>query len=185
MARVHFQAGYVSDRHRVEDFAQAIRAIGEPIHARTADEISMAKLLTLLFEITALFDMKTRTELVMLQKTMVVVEGVGRTLDPRLDMWATSEPVVRTWIENNLGPVGKIADAATLVGSLARGAAALPDILLRAERIVLQFESAAENGMGLSIETIEKIASIEARRIRWLGVALWIIALAVLYRTFR
>ncbi len=158
VARVHFQAGYVSDRHRVEDFAQAIRAIGEPIHARTADEISMAKLLTLLFEITALFDMKTRTELVMLQKTMVVVEGVGRTLDPRLDMWATSEPVVRTWIENNLGPVGKIADAATLVGSLARGAAALPDILLRAERIVLQLESAAENGMRLSVETIEKIA---------------------------
>ena len=185
VARVHFQAGYVSDRHRVEDFAQAIRAIGEPIHARTADEISMAKLLTLLFEITALFDMKTRTELVMLQKTMVVVEGVGRTLDPRLDMWATSEPVVRAWIENNLGPAGKIADAATLVGSMARGAAALPNMLLRAERIVLQLESAAENGMGLSIETIEKIAGIEARRVRWLGIALWVIALAVVYRTFR
>ena len=184
VARVHFQAGYVPDRHRVEDFAQAIRAIGEPIHARTADEISMAKLLTLLFEITALFDMKTRTELVMLQKTMVVVEGVGRTLDPRLDMWATSEPVVRAWIENNLGPAGKIADAATLVGSMARGAAALPNILLRAERIVQQLESAAENGMGLSIETIEKIAGIEARRVRWLGVALWVIALAVVYKTF-
>ncbi len=71
--------------HKVEDFAQAIRAIGEPIHARTADQISMAKLLTLLFEITGLFDMKTRTELVLLQKTMVVVEGVGAHPRPQAE----------------------------------------------------------------------------------------------------
>ena len=108
---MHFEAGYVPAHHSVEDFAQALRAIGEPIHDRRADEISMAKLLTLLFEITALFDMATRTELVMLQKTMVVVEGVARTLDPKLDMWTTSEPVVRDWIERHLGPVGRIEDA--------------------------------------------------------------------------
>ena len=77
VAQVHFEAGYVPPHHSVEDFAQAIRAIGEPIHDRRADEISMAKLLTLLFEITSLFDMATRIELVMLQKTMVVVEGRG------------------------------------------------------------------------------------------------------------
>ena len=85
VAEVHFEAGYVPDIYRVEDFAQAIRAIGEPIHSRTADQISMAKLLTLLFEITALFEMTTRIELVMLQKTMVVVEGVARKLDPQLE----------------------------------------------------------------------------------------------------
>jgi len=78
VAEVHFEAGYVPETFSIDDFAQAVRAIGEPIHARTADQISMAKLLTLLFEITAIFEMKTRTELVMLQKTMVVVEGVGR-----------------------------------------------------------------------------------------------------------
>jgi ubiquinone biosynthesis protein len=89
---VHFEAGYVPPHHAVEDFAQAIRAIGEPIHDRRADEISMARLLTLLFEVTAIFDMATRTELVMLQKTMVVVEGVARQLDPKLDMWTTAEP---------------------------------------------------------------------------------------------
>ncbi len=87
---MHFEAGYVP-AHSVEDFAQAIRAIGEPIHQRKADEISMAKVLTLLFDVTALFDMSTRTELVMLQKTMVVVEGVARSLDPKLDMWTTAE----------------------------------------------------------------------------------------------
>ena len=96
--------------YRVEDFAQAIRAIGEPIHSRPADQISMAKLLTLLFEVTALFEMTTRLELVMLQKTMVVVEGVARKLDPQLNMWATAEPVVGDWIADNLGPRGRIED---------------------------------------------------------------------------
>ena len=84
---MHFDAGYVPRQHSVENFAQAIRAIGEPIHSRTADDISMAKLLMLLFEVTGLFDMRTRPELLLLQKTMVVVEGVARSLDPKLDMW--------------------------------------------------------------------------------------------------
>ncbi len=106
VAKVHFEAGYVPAHHSVEDFAQAIRAIGEPIHQRRADEISMSKVLTLLFDITALFDMSTRTELVMLQKTMVVVEGVARSLDPRLDMWTTAEPVVRSWITKNAARSG-------------------------------------------------------------------------------
>ena len=75
VAEVHFEAGYVPGHHSVENFAQAIRAIGEPIHNRTAEEISMAKLLTLLLEVTGLFDMQTRPELILLQKTMVVVEG--------------------------------------------------------------------------------------------------------------
>ena len=118
VAEVHFEAGYVPHVHRVEDFAQAIRAIGEPIHSRTADQISMAKLLTLLFDITALFDMTTRVELVMLQKTMVVVEGVARKLDPQLNLWSTSEPVVGEWIAANLGPRGRIEDAGRGVSSV-------------------------------------------------------------------
>ena len=104
VAEVHFEAGYVPHTYRVEDFAQAIRAIGEPIHARPADQISMAKLLTLLFEVTALFEMTTRLELVMLQKTMVVVEGVARKLDPHLDMWRTAEPVVGSLDRREPGP---------------------------------------------------------------------------------
>ena len=114
--------------HSVESFAQAIRAIGEPIHNRTAEDISMAKLLTLLFEVTGLFDMRTRPELLLLQKTMVVVEGVARSLDPKLDMWTTAEPVVREWIERNLGPVGKLEGAAEGAGEIGRflGAGAGP-----------------------------------------------------------
>jgi ubiquinone biosynthesis protein len=78
----------------------------------------MAKLLTLLFEITGLFDMKTRPELLLLQKTMVVVEGVARSFDPNLDMWATAEPVVREWIERHLGPAGRLEDVAQGAGEV-------------------------------------------------------------------
>ena len=185
VAEVHFEAGYVPSVHRVEDFAQAIRAIGEPIHSRTADQISMAKLLTLLFEITGLFDMKTRTELVMLQKTMVVVEGVARRLDPKLDMWKTSEPVVREWIERNLGPMGKLQDAGLAAGLLGRFAAQLPDVLVRAENIAIHLETASERGFQLSPDSIEAIGKAEARRARWGNVALWLIAGTLIWMAFQ
>jgi ubiquinone biosynthesis protein len=134
VAEVHFEAGYVPRSYRVEDFAQAIRAIGEPIHARPAEQISMAKLLTLLFEVTALFEMTTRLELVMLQKTMVVVEGVARKLDPHLNMWATAEPVVGGWIADNLGPRARIEDFARGLSGLARLVGESPERLERLAR---------------------------------------------------
>ena len=181
VAEVHFEAGYVPDTHRVEDFAQAIRAVGEPIHSRTADQISMAKLLTLLFEITALFDMRTRTELVLLQKTMVVVEGVARSLDPKLDIWSTSEVVVRGWIEQNLGPIGKLQDAARNLGFVGKAAFSLPDMLERAERTSRRIESASEHGFQLSAASIEAIGRAEAYRARWGNRALWVIAAALMW----
>ena len=145
VAEVHFEAGYVPHAYRVEDFAQALRAIGEPIHSRTADEISMAKLLTLLFEITALFEMTTRVELVMLQKTMVVVEGVARKLDPQLNMWSTAEPVVGAWIAENLGPRGQFDDVSRGLTSLA---AFLADAPRRLEEIANRLDAASGAGPG-------------------------------------
>jgi ubiquinone biosynthesis protein len=179
VAEVHFEAGYVPSHHAVDDFAQAIRAIGEPIHDRTADQISMAKLLTLLFEITGLFDMQTRTELVMLQKTMVVVEGVARTLDPQLDMWKTSEPVVREWIERNLGPLGRIQDAGRGALNLAGLLVHVPGLVTRAERLATTLEEAAHRGFPLAPESLEGIGRAEARRARWGNAALWIVASAL------
>ncbi len=167
VAIAHFEAGYVPRHHAVEDFAQAIRAIGEPIHARTADQISMAKLLTLLFEITALFDMKTRTELVMLQKTMVVVEGVARRLDPRLDMWSTAEPVVRGWIEDRLGPRGKIEEVGRGLAALGRALADGPQLLERIERL-------AERAEAEPAPAPEREGGA-----RWRTLALWVIALSL------
>jgi ubiquinone biosynthesis protein len=176
VAEVHFEAGYVPAKHSIDDFAQAIRAVGEPIHQRRADEISMAKLLTLLFEITGLFDMETRPELVMLQKTMVVIEGVARTLDPQLDMWSTAEPVVREWIERHLGPIGKLQDAGEGVAGLARAAMKLPDLVSRGERLVGELETSAITGFSLSSQSIEAIGKAEARRAKWGNAALWTIA---------
>ncbi len=144
VAEVHFEAGYVPHTYRVEDFAQALRAIGEPIHSRTADQISMAKLLTLLFEITALFEMATRVELVMLQKTMVVVEGVARKLDPQLNMWSTAEPVVGAWIADNLGPAGRLEDLSRGLSSLAVFLADAPRHL---EKIAARLESDADEAV--------------------------------------
>lgn len=181
VAEVHFEAGYVPARHSVDDFAQAIRAIGEPIHQRSADQISMAKLLTLLFEVTGLFDMRTRTELVMLQKTMVVVEGVARSLDPHLNMWTTAEPVVRGWIERNLGPIGKIEELGRGAFSLAGLIGQLPTIASRAEMLTETLQTAAEKGFTLDPRSIAEIGRAEARRNRWGNVALWVIALTVVY----
>ena len=176
VAEVHFEAGYVPPRHSVDDFAQAIRAIGEPIHQRSADQISMAKLLTLLFEVTGLFDMRTRTELVMLQKTMVVVEGVARSLDPQLNMWTTAEPVVRGWIERNLGPIGKIEELGRGAVSLAGMIGQLPTLANRAETLTQLLSEASEKGFPLDARSIEEIGRAEARRNRWGNLALWVIA---------
>jgi ubiquinone biosynthesis protein len=175
-AEVHFEAGYVPPHHSVESFAQAIRAIGEPIHNRTAEDISMAKLLTLLFEVTGLFDMKTRPELLLLQKTMVVVEGVGRTLDPKLDMWRTAEPVVREWIERNLGPVGRIEDVAEGTAEVGRFLGAVPGLLTRAARLADQIDAATRDGFVLAPETVAALGRTQARRNRWTAAALWAIA---------
>ncbi|MBM3530503.1 MAG: 2-polyprenylphenol 6-hydroxylase [Alphaproteobacteria bacterium] len=172
-AEVHFEAGYVPPHHSVEGFAQAIRAIGEPIHNRKAEDISMAKLLTLLFEVTGLFDMKTRPELLMLQKTMVVVEGVARSLDPKLDMWTVSEPVVREWVERHLGPAGRIEDAA---GSAAGFLAGVPSLMSRGAVLVEQLDAVTRDGLVLAPETVAAIGAAEARRNRWTAVALWAIA---------
>jgi ubiquinone biosynthesis protein len=185
VAEVHFEAGYVPPRHSVGDFAQAIRAIGEPIHSKTADQISMAKLLTLLFEITALFEMTTRPELVMLQKTMIVVEGVARKLDPHLDMWSTAEPVVSGWIKDNLGPLGLLRQGSEGAQTLAKFAGRIPALLERSERAVATLEDASEHGFRLSQESTEAIGLAEARRARWGNAALWVIAALLLVLVLR
>ncbi len=175
-AEVHFEAGYVPASHSVESFAQAIRAIGEPIHNRTAEDISMARLLTLLFEVTSLFDMRTRPELLLLQKTMVVVEGVARSLDPKLDMWSTAEPVVREWMTRNLGPAGKLEGAMQGAGEIGRFASHVPGLLTRGARVLGQLDEVTRNGLTLSPQTIAEIDKAEARRNRSPAVALWAIA---------
>lgn len=106
IARAHFEIGYVPKSQSIDDFALALRSIGEPLVNRPMQEISMAQLLGLLFEVTALFEMKARPELILLQKTMVVVEGVARDLDCEINFWAVAEPIVKDWIIRLRGPEG-------------------------------------------------------------------------------
>jgi ubiquinone biosynthesis protein len=176
-AQVHFDAGYVPRHHSVDDFAQAIRAIGEPIHNRIAEDISMAKLLMLLFEVTGLFDMRTRPELLLLQKTMVVVEGVARSFDPQLDMWKTADPVVREWIARHLGPAGKLEGAFEGAGQLGKFFGEVPGLLLRAGTLLDQIDDATRNGLVLSPDTVAAIGKAEACRNRWTAAGVWMIAL--------
>jgi ubiquinone biosynthesis protein len=140
VAEVHFEAGYVPKRHRVEDFAQALRAIGEPIFGRSAADISMARLFMQLFETTALFDMHLRPELVLLQKTMVAVEGVARHLDPEHNLWEAARPVVERFLARELGPEGRLQSAAENARAIGRILTGLPDVLSTLERAARLYE---------------------------------------------
>jgi ubiquinone biosynthesis protein len=145
VAQVHFEAGYVPTRHKVEDFAQALRAIGEPILGLPAEQISMARLLTQLFEVTEQFDMQTQPQLLLLQKTMVVVEGVARTLNPNLNMWLTAEPVVKDWLTRKLGPLGKLEEMGSSGRALLNAGLKLPEILQEGEKAVKALADLADD----------------------------------------
>jgi ubiquinone biosynthesis protein len=179
VAEVHFEAGYVPRRHSVAQFAQALRAIGEPIMDRPANEISMAQVLGQLFQYTEVFDMQTRPELLLLQKTMVVVEGVGRSLDPELNMWVVSDPVVREWLESQIGPEAQFEAAAEGAASVGRFVGDIPKLLGQAERTADAFATMAEEGMRLDNDTVERLAEAQSRQNRTSRIGIWVGALAL------
>jgi ubiquinone biosynthesis protein len=173
VAQVHFEYGFVPKTHNVETFAQALRAVGEPIFGLTARDVSMARLLEQLFETTRRFDMQLQPQLVMLQKTMVVVEGVARSLDPAFDIWEASRPVIEAWMIESIGPEARLRDAADGLTSLGRLAQNIPQLLRDTETIASQL---AEGGLRLHPESVRAIATSQLRRTRHVRVALWIAA---------
>jgi ubiquinone biosynthesis protein len=177
-AAIHFEAGYVPPHHSIEEFAQAMRAIGEPIQGRTAEEISMADLLGQLFAYTELFDMQTRPELILLQKSMVIVEGVARDLDPALNVWVAAEPVAKEWVDANLSPIGRLKGAGRGLETLAGLVSKSPDLLQNAAQVVSGFSKMANSGLRLDDETIDKIAA-RSKRDRVASSALWVTALSL------
>lgn len=128
VAEVHFEAGYVPADRDVGEFAQALRSVGEPIFGMDASRISMARLLAYLFEVTERFGMETRTELILLQRTMVVVEGVARSLDSEMNIWTCARPVVEEYIRENIGPKAFVRDLATTARVLTRFGPRLPQL---------------------------------------------------------
>ena len=180
VAEVHFDAGYVPGDQEPMQFAQALRAIGEPLMDKTAEDISMARLLTQLFQVTEQFNMQTQPQLLLLQKTMVVVEGVARSLNPRLNMWTTAEPVVRSWVEAKLGAQGRLEEAAESALSLGRLVTSLPEVLSEAQRAAhLLSDMAQGGGIRLDRQTTETLARAQAEESRKTQIALWIGALAL------
>nr|WP_244959035.1 2-polyprenylphenol 6-hydroxylase [Novosphingobium marinum] len=110
VAEIHFEAQYVPSYHSVEEFATALRAVGEPMRGKPVSELSVGQMLDGLFAITRDFDMQTQPHLLLLQKTMVMVEGLATALHPGINMWDVSAPFVRNWIRDELGPEAALAD---------------------------------------------------------------------------
>jgi ubiquinone biosynthesis protein len=130
VAEIHFEAQYVPSYHSVDEFATALRAVGEPMRGKPVSELSVGQMLDGLFAITRDFDMQTQPHLLLLQKTMVMVEGIATQLDPEINMWETAAPFVRNWIRDELGPEAAIADRLREDGAtLLR----LPDLIRRIE----------------------------------------------------
>ena len=137
IAEVHFEAGYIPRDKSVGDFAQALRSVGEPIHGKSSEEVSMGRLLLQLLDFTHEFGMHLRPELVLLQKTMVQVEGVARAIDPGHDIWKAAEPIVGDWVKAEFGPEG----AAKL---FARNTREIADRLKRLPEIMDRFEASLD-----------------------------------------
>jgi len=176
LAQVHFDAGYIARDKSHDAFAQALRSVGEPIFGREASEISMARLLTQLFQVTDVFDMTLQPQLVLLQKTMVVVEGVARDVDPNLNMWDASRPVVERWMTTHFSPEARIKDAAEAARALAPVIGKLPETLRTAQAVT---EMMSNDGLKLHPETAKAIAMEKSRQNRPLKIAAWIGAAAL------
>ena len=168
-AEVHFDAGYVPASKSIEAFAQACRSIGEPILGRPVNEISIGRLLAQLFQITETFAMPTQPHLLLLQKTMVTVEGVARSLDPSINFWTAAQPVIEEWGREHLSPEARLRDAAAGIGEMIQR---LPGIAAKIERAATHM---AEHGMRLDADSMRRLAREQARQRRPLTVAVWVL----------
>ncbi len=179
VAEVHFEAGYVPAHKSVHAFTQACRAIAEPILDKPQNEISFARLLAHLFQITETFEMETQPQLLLLQKTMLVAEGVGRKLSPEANMWFLAQPMVEQWVVDNLGPEAMLRDMRDqMADSLKR----LPRILADVEKGAAAF---SRDGLKLHPETLRRLNASENRRRSvapsiYMGVILFLLILLIL-----
>ena len=172
VAEVHFDAGFVPAGESIDAFTQACRSIGEPLLGQPLEKISVARLLSQLFQITRTFKMETQPQLLMLQKTMVLAEGLGRLLDPTVNMWALARPLIEDWMAiNRSGPARAMLTAADALGGLER----LPALMGDFERLLRQL---AHGGLSLDPATLRAIRGSDSGRNPMIW-PLWIAALAL------
>ena len=134
VAEVHLLAGLVPKNVSVEEFAQALRSIGEPIFGQSIKNISGSKLLKQLFEVTEQFNMQTQPQLLLLQKTMVVVEGVARKLNPETNIWETSKPILENWLKETKDPLNKISNTFDNAAEVIKKLPEFPQIMEKANQ---------------------------------------------------
>jgi ubiquinone biosynthesis protein len=173
VAEIHFTAGYVPTGRSIDAFTQACRSIGEPILGKPLQEISVARLLAQLFEITEQFDMETQPQLLLLQKTMVVIEGVGRRLDPEINIWSLARPLIEEWMRDNRGPEARVR----------LGLETIADLVERVPRLVRSLDALiadwSRKGIVMHAETLAIQAAHRARHLAIVIVPVWITALAL------
>ena len=141
VAEVHLLAGLVPKEVSRDEFAQALRSIGEPIFGQSAKNISGGKLLSQLFEITEKFNMQTQPQLLLLQKTMVVVEGVARQLNSETNIWETSKPVLENWLKETKDPINYLNETIENTSEVIKRLPELPEIMDKANQALTYFAS--------------------------------------------
>ncbi|MEE9250794.1 MAG: 2-polyprenylphenol 6-hydroxylase [Alphaproteobacteria bacterium] len=168
VAEVHFKAGYVPAHQSPDAFMQACRSIGEPILERPLNEISIARLLAQLFRVIETFQMETQPQLLLLQKTLMVAEGVGRRLSPDVNMWQLARPLIEEWMRENIGPEARVRDAAK---DLLSGLERLPRLVANVEKTASMI---ADGGLKLHPDSVRALAG-EKRNPRGRFSPLWLI----------
>jgi len=141
VAEVHLIAGLVPKNVSIDEFAQALRSIGEPIFGQSVKDISGGNLLKQLFEITEKFNMQTQPQLLLLQKTMVVVEGVARQLNPETNIWKTSKPVLENWLKETKDPINYLNETIENTSEVIKRLPELPEIMDKANQALTYFAS--------------------------------------------
>ncbi|MBV8492910.1 MAG: 2-polyprenylphenol 6-hydroxylase [Alphaproteobacteria bacterium] len=174
VAEVHFEAGYVPRRRSIDAFTQACRSIGEPILGKPLSEISIARLLGQLFHVTEQFDMETQPQLLLLQKTMVLVEGVGRRLDPAVNIWGLARPLVEEWMRDNRGPEARLRQR---IDNFIEALDEVPRLLRNLDKLIGNW---AQEGVVLHAESLATQAAHRARLLPLLVIPLWLAAAALL-----
>ncbi len=182
VAEVHFQAGLVPNTASKDDFAQALRSVGEPIFGQSIKDISGGRLLAQLFEITERFNMQTQTQLLLLQKTMVVVEGVARKLYPNTNIWEVSKPILENWIKSQKDPKIKINDAIKTSGEIFKRIPELPDVMDKANYALQMIAEGklnivSKNDSSYEVETLKLEKNKNKFIVYFLGIVIIILLL--------
>jgi len=168
VALVHFEAGYVPANQSLEMFTQAARSIGEPLLNKPLNEISVGRLLAQLFAVTEQFEMETQPQLLLLQKSMLTAEGVGRALNPNMNMWEMARPLIEAWMREHRGPEARMLNEAEGIIHALRQ---LPDVIRGTQRTA----ELLEKGLRLDAETIAALARAQERH----HATLWPLWLAI------